>query len=289
MGLLESTRAWLDAGNRAKCERNRGDVALGIGAGLIVSETGAEEGGDFAVSCDRHLGESGRSQAPLYRLREAGIDPFHAEAGIWFRFRDLLRDAAWLRDEWPTLFANGGRDLWFCAILRYSIGKGALRHVIEETRNRIAGKRAAGKSVGTFIAEMGEWVTKTDISTRRHTAFWGRQSPAKIRERVQGKKHLGRLDVAEAIGPIDGPPGGACAEETPSRFPPFPPELIPSARTMKDPGATDAQREVAWKSLKAYARARLRQSRIKPAPLVVRAARWLEVRFRGPRPGDTVA
>lgn len=289
MGLLDQTTQWLDAGNRELCERNRGDVAIGIGAGLIVSETGAAEGGDFAVSCDRHLGESGRSQAPLYRLREAGIDPFHAEAGIWFRFRDLLRDAAWLRDEWPTLFANGGRDLWFCAILRYSIGKGALRHVIEETLRGVLRKRANGKTVRGFVEEMGEWATKTDLNSRVHSRFWGRQSGSKIRERVQGAKHLRRLDVAEAIGPLDGPPGGACAEETPARFPPFPPELVPSARTMKDPGATDAQREIAWQALKAYARKRLRQSRIKPAPLVMRAARWLEVRFRGPRPGDTVA
>lgn len=289
MGLLERTNKWLDAGNREKCERNRGHVPLGLGAGLMVSETGAEPGGDFAVSIDRHLGESGRSQAPIYRLREAGIDPFHVEAGIWFRFRDLLRDAAWLRDEWPTLFANGGRDMWFCAVLRYSIGKGALRHVIAETLKRVLNKRATGKPVRGFIEEMGEWATKTDLDARTHSRFWGRQSGSKIRDRVQGKKHLARLDVAEAIGPLDGPAGGNCAATTPDRFPPFPPELIQVARVMKDQDSTDAQREIVWKTLKAYARARLRQSRVKPAPLVVRAARWLEVRFRGPMPGDTVA
>jgi hypothetical protein len=289
MGLYENTRDWLASDNgriRDLCNRYRGSCPVGLLGALIVSETGKEPAGDYIVSKDRVLIESGRSQAPIYRLRDANVSPWSCEAGIWFRALDFTRDAAWLRSEYGAHMAYEPRAIWFCAVLRYSIGKGALRHVIECTESRIRYRAARGLDVQDFITEMGLWALNTDISTPAHTRYWGRQSPEKIRERVRGRKHLLRLAVAERIGPLDGMIGGAPPATAPSHLPPYPVELFQAANVAASKDASPEARERAWATVRAHGQAARAAARARQANAAVRVARAVKALFDGPHPRD---
>jgi hypothetical protein len=290
MGLTADTRAML-----ALCggwiRRYRGDCPDAFLAALMASEVGVHwtPAGCYALSSDHHLGEMGGSQEPVFVALAAGVDPCSWQGGVWLRCRVSHQDARWLRglraqcpkcgevmttplaqsewtcthcghtfaSGWPRLFPVLGRDLWFCVLLRYSVGKGALHHVLDAVEMRIAGKVRDGRPVGTVTAEIGEWARRTDLSLPPHIRYWGRQLPAKILERLQGKKHLRRIDAAAVVGCIEGPQyvvGPEPPERRPPGAPPFPSALVHAAQVLGNSDSADAACEAAWHQLDVYVR-----------------------------------
>jgi hypothetical protein len=285
MGLRDDTDLWLGE-NRDLVEVYRGEVPAGLVGALIVSETGKEDGGDWSVSADHDLVESGRSQEPLFVAWRHCIDPFNREAGIWLRCKVFLDDARWLRKDYPGLFRELGRDLWWGVLLRYSIGKSALRHVIECTTARMRRHAAEGLPVNAFVEEAIAWAKRTDLALPQHKRFWGKQSPAKILERITGGKHLRRLDVAQALGGLTPMPGGEPPAEAPPHLPIFPSKLVGAARVGADPDASHEDRYAAWQVTRAYAKRERAAARAKQPGILFRALRTIEVWRRGPRPTD---
>lgn len=247
-----------------------GIVPPSIIATLIYSETGGDR---FAVSRDPVLIECGLSQAPLYRFADEDLDPFDAEGGIWLRCRDFNADAAWLMDEYGRIFYEPSRSLWLGCVLRYSIGKRSLEKVIASVEAWRRARLAKDLVVGPdFEADCAAWA-KTDLP---HRIQWGRQSSQKIAERVGGKKHRRRLDVAEAIDGLRSGCFGSPPATRPAHMPDLPRELDgPCLVARKAYRQTSAENAANLARVRAYATQARRRARASKAPLTWRVGKAL--------------
>jgi hypothetical protein len=327
--LTEHTRRILDL-TGGWIRLYRGDCPETFIAALMASEVGSAwtRAGCFAVSNDKVIIELDESQEPITVFHAENLAPFSWQGGTWLRCHRSHEDARWLRglraqcpkcghvqtstiqrgeweclnhDEpvhfssgWPVLFPSLNADLWFCVLLRYSVGKGALRHVLDAVQMWRACRVRKGQKIGTVTADIGRWANGTDLSLPPHVKYWGRQSPAKIVERLSGKKHLRRIAVAEQLGVIEGAnyqPGREPPETRPSGCAPFPAALVRSAVISANPLSTAAEHAAAWQVVKDYAR---RERRVagdvrSVARKFAEAVGLVTVGRTEPRPEDDVA
>jgi len=277
MGLLEDVTSF-DAANRATVDKLRGPTPAGVIEAIIVGETGGDR---FSLASDVNLDETGWSSEPLFIAFKYDVDPCDKVGGIWLRCLVTGNDAMDLLEKQKKaehpLLTTTNRDLWYCTILAYSVGKGALRHVLECVGmvypTWLVEAGAAGLSVEAAISR---WAKMTDLSLPTHRHHWGRQSPALIFHRLTGPKHGEWLDVAEKLSPLDGPAGPVTPRQRPAGVPPFPEELVGIAKYLLFAGATKAQLKAKAKELRRYLNRRRRAENAPKAPLVFRIRRFFE-------------
>jgi hypothetical protein len=268
VGLLEDVQEF-DRAQRATVDKLRGCCPAGLVEAIIIGETGGDR---FSLASDVHLDETGWSSEPLFIAMRHDVDPCDRVGGIWLRCLVTGNDAMGLLEEQKKLPAplltTPNRDLWYCTILAYSIGKGALRHVLE-----CVGRSYEGPSVEAAI---GRWAKATDLSLPVHRHHWGRQPPALIYHRITGPKHAEWLDVAAKLSPLDGPPGPVCPKQRPAGVPPFPEELVGIAKYLLFAGATDEQLKAKARELRRYLKRRRAQAAAPKAPLIFRVRKFFE-------------
>jgi hypothetical protein len=324
--LTEHTRRILDL-TGGWIRLYRGDCPETFIAALMASEVGSAwtRAGCFAVSNDKVIIELGDSQEPIAVCHAENVNPFSWQGGTWLRCHRSHEDARWLRglraqcpqcgkvqtstvqrsewecdcgrkfsSGWPVLFPVLGADLWFAVLLRYSVGKGALRHVLDAVQMWRAIRARRGQPIGTVTQDIGRWANGTDLSLSPHLRYWGRQSPAKILERLTGKKHLRRIAVAEQLGVIEGStyePGRPPPEQRPAGAETFPAALVRSAVISANPLSTKVEHEAAWNEAKAYARSERRHAGDvrSLARRLAEAVGLVTVGRTDPRPEDSVA
>jgi len=273
MGLEDDVRAF-DQTNRATVDKLRGPAPAGLIEAIIIGETCGDR---FSLASDAALDETGLSSEPLYIAWKNDVDPCDTVGGIWLRCLCTGRDGMELLDHHKDLFVAPCRDLWFCTILAYSIGKGALAHVLGCVE-RLYPTRAAVLEAGfpSVEAAIIAWAKRTDLSLPVHRHHWGRQSPALILHRITGPKHRTWLDVAAKLSPLDGPAGPVTPKQRPGGVPPFPDEIVGIAKYLLFAGATKEQLKAKAKELRRYLNRRRRQANAPKAPLLFRIRRFLE-------------
>lgn len=279
MGALDDARK-AERAHGPTLDRNRGFVPLALLLYWIAKETGWDR---LAVSSDRYLIEVGWSQVPLARARDLGADPFDCFGACWIAGLEALRDAAYWRGEntddperhrvglW---LLHADRNLWWTIQMDYSIGTGALRHVLNCAIARAEANHRGPDDRG-LMAEALDWIRVADLALPIHARHWGRQTPEQIRARC--RKHKTWTEEAAKLGPIDdAPSGGDPPPSRPSWVPPFPPELVRPANVCAlGSRATAEQHEAAWAVVRAYAKARRAKEFASKASLAFRAAKLL--------------
>jgi hypothetical protein len=278
VGLIEDVQSF-DQATRATVDRFRGSSPAGLIAAIIVGETGGGEAGRFSLASDVHLDETGWPSEPLYIAFKYDVDPCDKVGGIWLRCLCTGNDAMGLiekqaKAEHPLLTSRN-RDLWYCTILSYSVGKGALAHVLECVGKVYATWKLADPGLAVEKA-IGKWARSTDLSLPAHRHHWGRQSPALIFHRLTGPKHASWLDAAAVIGPLDGPPGPVCPRQRPADAAPFPEEIVGIAKYLLFAGATDDELRAKARELRRYLNRRRRAANARRAPLIFRIRKWFE-------------
>jgi hypothetical protein len=147
--VIERAKAGL-ATHGAMLDAYRAEVPRGLLAIWITKEAGWDR---FALSKDPVLIECGMSQAPLATCRKLDADPFDLETGLWLAGREAVADARqWSHatDEcgnpecWVEWVTPPGRALWWLTQMPYSIGDGAIDHVL---RCSVARSTAQGRAV----------------------------------------------------------------------------------------------------------------------------------------------
>lgn len=285
MGALDIARK-ADPVHGPTLDRWRSFVPRALLLYWIAKETGWDR---LAVSSDRYLIEVGWGQLPLARARALGADPFNVFGACWLACVEILHDAAhWRAAESDdperrrigSWLLRADRNLWWVVQMDYSIGTGALRHVLNCAISRAEANHRTPSDLG-LMAEALDWLRVTDIALPVHARHWGRQKPEQIAARM--RKHKAWTEEAAKLGPIDdAPAGGEPPTERPSFVPPFPAELVRPANVCAlGSRATAEQHEAAWKAVRAYRDKRRRQEfarRVKhtaKAPLAFRAAQLI--------------
>lgn len=278
MGQVEDARKFLSV-HGPTLDRHRGFVPAPLLAHWFAAETGCDR---LAVSSDRKLIEVGWSQVPLARARELWCDPFDAEGACWIAGYEAILDAArWravdspdpIRRDIGRWLVQSDRNLYYVCELDYSIGTGALRHVLQCT---IAHAAANGRGPGDLglMTEVVEWSVATDLALPLHSRHWGRQTPEQVGSRIL--KHRDWMREAALVGPIDDPPPGEMPGiARPVGVAPFPAELVPAAKVCARE-STAGERQKAWKAVQAYAAARRRREFAPRASLAFRLRKLFE-------------
>lgn len=265
MGLKANTEAF-DRRYRPIVDQMRGLAPAGVLESLIAAETGGV-GGQFSVANDKHLAESGYSQEPIFIALKHNVNPFDAIGGIWLRCRCTQDAALDILRVWPSVVPMTGRDLWYCTMMRYSIGPNAIDHVLQCVS-------ALGWD-GCLEDRIVQWATVTDLALPIHRHHWGRQKPDKIKFRLTDAGHRNRLTVASMFSPLDGAPGLEPSIDRPSVADAFPGELIRAAKMCRANDASDDEIDKAWHEVDAFARKLRKQSGVPKAPVTWRIANFL--------------
>lgn len=291
MGALDIARK-ADRVHGPTLERNRGFVPRALLVYWIAQETGWDR---LAVSTDRYLIEVGWSQVPLARARDLGADPFDCFGACWIAGLEAIKDAAYWRGETTDdperhrvglWLLRSDRNLWWVIQMDYSIGTGALRHVLNCAISR-AEANHRGPADNGLLAEVLDWMRVTDLSLPVHARHWGRQSPEQIVKRI--KKHVVWIDESAKLGPLDdAPPGDDPPASRPAWIAPFPQDLVRPANVCAlGQRATKEQHEAAWKAVRAYRDARRKREFAPQAPLGQRVKALLST-IRGVEPVEPV-
>lgn len=147
----------------------------------------------YSVATDTRLTEVGLSGIELVRFFDHDADPFSAESAIWLGCRDLDADAWRYRERY---LATQSEDIWFLMYLRFSIGRGAVAHILQ-----IVDALSPGRHPVSLTDRIITWSQSPDFLSPRHMLYWGRQSAGLVRKRI--KKQALRLAWAKDLGPID--------------------------------------------------------------------------------------
>jgi len=254
---------------------------------MMVAESGGYPGGQYIVASDARICESGYSQEPLYSALKYNVNPFDSLGAIWLRCVNTNDDARALLVEFDGIVPKNGRDLWYCVMIRYSIGRGAVRHVLR----CVAAQAARSDPPVSLEMSIVEWANKTNLALPTHIQHWGRQTPAQIKMRLTSSGHRNRLTVAASFSPLDGPPGHDPTPERPAQAGAFPLALVRAAKILlrTKPKSTTDECKAVRAEVVAFARNLRRQVNAPKPPKLWRVMNYFSpqlVRYYDDKPDE---
>ncbi len=161
---------------------------------IAVVEFALESGIDpYMLAGDEVISEMGIPGVEVARYFNHNVDPCDRRASIWLGCSDLIEDATRYVN---LLGAARIEDIWYLCFLDFSIGTGAVRHVLS-----VVGVASDG---GRSVMDRAVAWSKTDDFDRPvHKPFWGRQGPELVRKRISKQRQ--RILWAREMGPLSEP------------------------------------------------------------------------------------
>ncbi len=259
--------AWADATFGNTVDLYRGLVPRSVAIVEFALESGFDR---YMLASDKPLAEMGDAGVEQRRYLEHDCDPCDDEASIWLGCHDLIEDAV----RYIGMVGEADlADIWYLMFLDFSIGTGAVKHIIKVVQTLDPRKNVPLRD--RIVA----WSRTKNFNAPHHAAHWGRQGPALVQKRIT--KQLQRLEWAQALGAVVGAgyrQGIVPPSERPDLEPAFPDGLRPIAEKKAKLPLTDTAGHAAlYAETKAYLRRR-RKLDAKWLPWKIRLARWLAAR-----------